>query len=102
MNPKPNSITVIGRRWFDRRYGNTYHTSTVLVNGALMYRSPVTYGYDNQYIQTAYDYLQDADIVHPERYSNGMPEHIGTLCDRVGIDLMCEAADVARKSDLTS
>lgn len=27
------TLEVIGKRWFQRSYGNTYHTATIIVNG---------------------------------------------------------------------
>lgn len=50
-------ITIIGRRWFQKTYGNTYHTVEVYVNGELVEKSPETYGYDSQYVQTAHEIL---------------------------------------------
>ena len=50
---KGDNVVVIGKRWFDRVNGNTYHTAMVLVNGQSLGKSPMTYGYDDQYLETA-------------------------------------------------
>lgn len=52
------SLFIVGRRWFQRTYGNTYHAVEVTVNGVTEY-SGITYGYDDHYLQTAMELLQD-------------------------------------------
>jgi len=54
---KGDTVTVIGRRWFDRVNGNTYHTAEVEVNGKSIGKSPMTYGYDDYYIETGKEIL---------------------------------------------
>jgi hypothetical protein len=54
---KGDTVSVIGRRWFDRVNGNTYHTAEVEVNGTTLGKSPMTYGYDDQYLETAKEIL---------------------------------------------
>ena len=51
------TLKIYGRRWFQKSYGNTYHTTTVIVNGEEM-KSGITYGYGNHYLQTAADMLK--------------------------------------------
>jgi hypothetical protein len=57
---KGDVVLVVGRRWFDRANGNTYHTSEVFVNDKYLGKSRMTYGYDEQYIQTAKEILLDS------------------------------------------
>ena len=54
---KINTLEVIGKRWFQKSYGNTYHTATVIVNGEEL-KSEIKYGYENAYLQTAADLLR--------------------------------------------
>lgn len=54
---KGDNVFVIGRRWFDRVNGNTYHTAEVEVNGIYVGKSRMTYGYDEQYLETAKEIL---------------------------------------------
>ena len=42
---KIESLRIYGRRWFQRSYGNTYHTVRVIVNGE-EFKSDITYGYE--------------------------------------------------------
>ena len=87
---KIETLKIYGRRWFQKSYGNTYHTVTVIVNGEEM-KSGITYGYGNHYLQTAADMLRNAGYDIPENNSEAYAmmtkyEH--------------EAVDVNRKKDL--
>jgi hypothetical protein len=57
---KGDVVFVVGRRWFDRVNGNTYHTAEVFVNDKYVGKSRMTYGYDESYIQTAKEILLDS------------------------------------------
>ena len=50
------SLEINGKRWFQKSYGNTYHTVTVFVNGEEL-KSDIKYGYENAYLQTAAELL---------------------------------------------
>ena len=54
---KINELEIFGRRWFQKTYGNTYHTVTVIVNGEEL-KSEIKYGQENAYLQTAADLLR--------------------------------------------
>lgn len=48
------TITHInGKRWFQKTFGNTYHTATIYYSDGTSEKSKITYGYDEQYLQTA-------------------------------------------------
>lgn len=50
------NVTVYGYRWFQKLYGNTYHTVIVFIDGEEFYRSEhMHYGYDRQFEQTGFD-----------------------------------------------
>jgi len=101
-----------GRRWFDKKNGNTYHSATVYARrgkGAtfrreLIGRIDYAYGYGDQWGQTCYEILALAGyfpILPPlksgmdgtthaiEEYFRGHPEHGFFSCQ-----------DVERKGDL--
>lgn len=87
---KINTLEVIGRRWFQKSYGNTYHTTTVIVNGEEL-KSDIEYGYGNAYLQTAVNLLS----------ANGYEVPSDNL---EAFRMVCEyphnAKDVDRKKDL--
>lgn len=97
---KINSITVIGRKWFDSRAGNTYFTAAILINGLEVHRLPYEYGYADQYLQSAFEWLDAAGHTSRERYVHGGHETPRDYCTCQGIALHYEAADVKRKRDL--
>lgn len=105
-------ITVVGRRWRDRM-GNTYHTASVAIDWiAEGYENPgdgwehatyivtFTYGYGDQYLQSALELLQDEGILPRLAYSNGVPLDIRRICERHGIELRAHVADVPTKREL--
>ncbi len=57
---KIESIKIYGKLWFQRLYGNTYHSVTVIVNNEEILFKGFTYGYGNQFLQTAVDLLNEA------------------------------------------
>lgn len=102
MPKKPDRITIVGKRWFSRSCGNTYHSVEVYANDELIERAPFVYGYGDQYLQSAHRILQKA-----EYYSNtnnnlvDYSEFLDDMRDRENtpyIAVFC--CDVARKKDL--
>jgi hypothetical protein len=92
---KQHIIHITARRWFQKTYGNTYHSVKVYIDGELVGHVPFTYGYGSQYEQTALEII-----------AKHLPEYGGefrwpsitasTLGDKYTVDL----SDVSRKSDL--
>lgn len=56
-------ITLHARRWFSRPLGNTYHTVTIEIDGVEWRKTDINYGYGNEYIGTAYSYLQSEGVI---------------------------------------
>lgn len=56
---------ILGKLWFQKSYGNTYHSVKIidLENGETVSVIPKTYGYGEQYRQTAYDKLVSLGLV---------------------------------------
>ena len=94
------SITVIGKRWFDKNYGNTYCSSKVYFDGTLVLEIPMEYGYGSFYIQNAVDKLDKAGLIKIRRYDNGGHEALWQFCERNNIQLNDQVFDVRRKKDL--
>lgn len=89
------SITIIGRRWFDRTYGNTYHSVTALIDGEAVYHNPFNYGYGDNYQYTAWYALIKQGLIDAKE--NDTPWY---WCDKHGIKLFTSVSDVQRKKDL--
>ena len=59
------------KQWFDKINGNTYHKVKLFLNGEIL-ESDYTYGYGNQYEQTAYNLfnMNESWGKNPFRYPN--------------------------------
>lgn len=96
---KPKNITIVGRRWFDKINGNTYHSVSVVVDGVVVGHEPFAYGYGDGYIQTAGDILKKTTLTLP-KYPNGVSQTLWKYCQENEIKLNCFVADVGRRRDL--
>jgi len=101
------TVTIIGRKWFEKTNGNTYHTASIIVNGEHVITTPMEYGYGDQYQRTAEVWLR-ANGYMPnelmrEPYSgqtDKRPEMLRSYCTRNGIAYHAEDVTVGRKRDL--
>lgn len=94
------NIFVLGRRWSDKRYGNTYHTVRVYIDGKIALESGFTYGYGDAYMQTAKEELEKHGFITDfKHYANGS-EPLWAWCQRHDVTLIRDVVDVARKRDL--
>lgn len=87
------SLHIEGRRWFARNYGNTYHSVRIFKDGAQIAYLPEAYGYGDQFLQTALDWLK----------ANGhapADAQYGTLYLRETLGGTYSVIDVQRKKDL--
>jgi hypothetical protein len=89
------NIIVVGRRWFERTNGNTYHSAEIYVNGHMVHKIGFTYGYGYQFEWSAWDWLKTNGYIKCEDRS--CPS---TWCRKNGIEWSATVADVARKRDL--
>lgn len=94
----PKSITIIVRRWFQRTYGNTYHTAEIIVDGETVHVTPKEYGYGDQYASVAFSWLKESGLVPPPEHSHEC--HWRYLRDILGIAYTYRALDVSRERDL--
>lgn len=95
----PKSIIIHGRRWFQRSNGNTYHTTQIFLNGKLIGSTPIRYGYGDQYLYTAFEWLGESVFIQLNTL-DGPTEPPWAYCKRVGCHLEYFATDVGRKADL--
>jgi hypothetical protein len=95
------SLVIIGRRWFQKTYGNTYHSVDVIVDGKSIGRVDFAYGYDGQYRESAKAILGKAGLLPGiESYSHGGTESLFRYCERKRITFTDTITDVGRKADL--
>jgi hypothetical protein len=69
--PLPNirSLSIEGRCWFDKAYGNSYHAVRIWANGRHLIDIGMTYGYEDMYLQTALEWLKKWQLVHEDTRS---------------------------------
>ena len=98
---------ITGRRWFQRSYGNTYHTVAMEVRNAdgdtvYTHKSGERYGYGEHFIQTAVEYLEKEGYLDGlQHYSHGGNEPLYAYCERMGYQKpIISAIDVTRERDL--
>lgn len=97
-----DNLEIYGKRWFQKSYGNTYHSVNVYVNDELL-RCDFAYGYGSQYLQTACDLLIDAGYDVQTYYTDGSPkDNYCSLLDilRNNDNFTEKVTDVKRKKDL--
>jgi hypothetical protein len=87
-------VEVYGRRWFSS--GNTYHTVEIYVDDKLVATIPQTYGYGNQYVSTARDWLSSNNYLMAHRPE----EPLWRIADNQGFNLSASVEDVKRKKYL--
>ena len=87
------SLHIEGRRWFQRTYGNTYHSVRIFKDGAELVCIPFQYGYGDQFLQTALDWLKQ----NGHAPSNA---EYGTRYLREVLHGTYSVTDVTRKRDL--
>jgi hypothetical protein len=91
-----DSITIIGRRWFDKVNGNTYHSCECLVNGEVVAYVPFSYGYDSAYEYSGMKKLAELGYL-PDFTSQSIPWR---YCEDNRIKYHRTHSDVNRKKDL--
>jgi hypothetical protein len=98
---KIKTITVVGKRWFQKTYGNTYFSAVGIIDGEVVTSIPFEYGYDEMYLQqTTRDMVKKGLLPGIEEYEHGGTESLWRYCDKHNIKLNYSASDVARKKDL--
>ncbi len=95
--PRVKVVEVSARRWFQKSYGNTYHKVKVYVNDELIGTSPITYGYGEQYLQTASKILIDKGYF-PRALKNA--GSLYTFLKNRKIKFIYNVTDVKREKDL--
>lgn len=106
LNKNITEIYVNGKRWFQKSYGNTYHTVKVdIYNGTTKkwqtLQSGIVYGYDNHFEHTAAMLLLKEGIFFASG-TESMEQNAYKLARKFHIDdiFTVDVMDVNRKKDL--
>ena len=97
----PKSVHVVGRRWFQKSYGNTYFTADIYVDGELVHTLPKQYGYGDHYADMAYTWLEENNRAPMRiRHPNGGVQPAWQVAQDYGFEFTYFAHDVRRERDL--
>jgi hypothetical protein len=89
---------IIGRRWFRKGPGNTYHSAEIIVDGKCVHKIDFAYGYDRTYEYNAFNWSHANG--HAPEYDNRSAESPFRYCQEHGIEYTTSVTDVTRKRDL--
>jgi hypothetical protein len=87
-------LHIVAKRWFQRTYGNTYHSVRISKDGRELVYLPFQYGYGEQWLQTAFEWLRAHGHIPADS------EYGGTRQLREDFGGSYEVHDVTRKRDL--
>ena len=93
MKAKTRTFHIEGRKWFNKAQGNTYHSVRIFSDGQRIVFLPYQYGYGEQWLQTAVDWLKAEKLI-PEG------AEYGTYYLRETLGSTYSVIDVERKKDL--
>lgn len=93
-------ILIIGKRWFDRVNGNTYHSVDVYIDSQHVHTSARHYGYGSAYEETAAAWLDANGHTSRLAYANGGCEALWQCANRQRFRMLSLVFDVPRKRDL--
>ena len=101
MKRKMSSLVLIGKRWFNRTCGNTYHSVEIIIDGKTVHCCPYAYGYGDQWEYTGMAWLDANGWLPGREKTEGTPgEALWRYCERMGIQYVRNVTDVKRKKDL--
>lgn len=102
LKPQARTLHIIGRRWFQKTFGNTYHTVQIVIDGQTVHRSEKQYGYGEQYLTTAHEWLIQSGHLPQREERNGSRGlgHTLYLREESGFEFTYECHDVQRQKDL--
>ena len=101
MKRRIRSIVLVGRRWFNRTFGNTYHSVEIIVDGKNVHKIDYAYGYGSQWEYNARVWLDKNGYLPGIENRDGTPgESLWRYCERMAIEYVTTVTDVPRKKDL--
>ena len=94
-----SGLHIEGRRWFQRTYGNTYHSVRIYADGKQIAYLPSQYGYGDSYIHTALEWLKGKGFIPADVQGRTLYTR-GDLYLRENLGGTYGVADVGRRKDL--
>ena len=95
MKKQIKTIEIEARPWFQKSYGDTFHSVMVCVNDKIL-ENGFQYGYGDQFFQTAGELLLNAGYEIPDNN----PYWLNSLTLRETLHGTYSVMDVDRKKDL--
>lgn len=100
MENNIKSLTIIGKKWTQKLYGNTYFSSEILINGELVHKIKCQYGYGKDFEWVSWAWVVNKYNLNVTRYSNGSLESVSSWCRKNNVTYSCHESTVMRKKDL--
>jgi len=83
-----DSLFFEGRAWFDKTYGNTYHSVRIWLNGEILAIIPIRYGYENAYQASAVSKLVELGYLPEELENRATREYpVWQISKKLGISV---------------
>jgi hypothetical protein len=94
-------VRLHGKRWWQARTGNTYHSVEIWVDDVCVHKIPYAYGYDDQWQHNGMLWLDANGYLPGREKREGTPgEALWRYCERKKIGYIRDVVDVTRKKDL--
>lgn len=99
-------LELTGKRWFDRKNGNTYFSALAVLDDVEVAAIACEYGYDEQWLYEICDKLDQSGVIPVKRevFKNGSKEVPWQWLQRIeketGVVIFRNCIDVKRKKDL--
>lgn len=99
-------IIIEARRWFQKSFGNTYHSVMVRLGNGEEHTINFRYGYGENYLQTAWEILKDQGVKFREYSATGIKKKVKTYIDFLSYkrthknNIYVNVQNVTRRKDL--
>jgi len=98
--PKVKSVVAIVKLYWDKKYGSTYNSVDVLVNGTSVGRLPASYGGESIATDRVVSYLVKEGYLKAEEYKRGGYPALWRLAQETGFTQWVDTIEVKREEDL--
>lgn len=91
-----DEVTLTGRRWLHRTYGNTYCTTYISINGQDVGQTPIETGQNDMWMRYGMNWLLDHGYITWDQRKEAARE----MVERMGFTLHRNVYDIKRERDL--